>query len=110
MKEIPARSITTQEAEILDLALKRGALVPVADALLADMPALKVVGICTCGCRSIYFEPESRKDQRLAARTGCSSAATCCRKADGHDLDSVKWPCYPSPATLSAMNLTSKPS
>ena len=62
MKEIPARSITTQEAEILDLALKRGALVPVADALLADIPALKVVGICTCGCRSIYFEPESRKD------------------------------------------------
>jgi hypothetical protein len=68
MKEIPARSITTQEAEILDLALKRGALVPVADALLADMPALKVVGICTCGCRSILFEPESRKDQRLAAQ------------------------------------------
>jgi hypothetical protein len=83
MKEIPARSITTQEAEILDLALKRGALVPVADALLADIPALKVVGICTCGCRSIYFEPESRKDQRLADTWG--------RTADGKQIDVMVW-------------------
>jgi hypothetical protein len=44
--------------------------VPVADALLADIPALKVVGICTCWCRSIYFESESRKDQRLADTWG----------------------------------------
>jgi len=56
MKEITPRSITTQEAEVLDLALRRGAMVPVPDSVLADLPSLKVVGICTCGCRSIYFE------------------------------------------------------
>ena len=47
VKVITPRSITIREAEVLDLALKRGALVPVPDFVLADVPSLKVVGICT---------------------------------------------------------------
>jgi hypothetical protein len=42
MKEIPARPITTQEGEVLNLALTRGALAPVPDSALADVPSLKV--------------------------------------------------------------------
>jgi hypothetical protein len=83
MKEIPPRSITTQEAEVLDLALRRGAIVPVPDSVLADVPSLKVVGICTCGCRRIYFERESRKDQRRADTWG--------RTADGKQIDVMVW-------------------
>jgi len=83
MKEITPRSITTQEAEVLDLALRRGAMVPVPDSVLADLHSLKVVGTCTCGCRSIYFERESSKDQRLADTWG--------RTADGKQIDVMVW-------------------
>jgi len=83
MKEIPARPITTQEGEILNLALTLGALAPVADSVLAGVPSLKVVGICGCGCRSIYFARESRKDQRLADTWG--------RTADGKQIDIMVW-------------------
>jgi hypothetical protein len=70
MKEIAERPITIQESEVLGLALRRGAMAPVPDSVLAEVPALKVVGICGCGCRSIYFARESRKDQRLADTWG----------------------------------------
>jgi len=83
MKEIPARPITTQEGEVLSLALRRGALAQVPEAVLADVPSLKVVGICDCGCRSIYFARESRKDQRLADTWG--------RTADGKQIDILVW-------------------
>jgi len=83
MKEIATRPITAQEAEVLDLALRRGAMVPVQDSVLADVPSLKVVGICDCGCRSIYFARESRKDQCLADTWG--------RSADGKQIDVMVW-------------------
>jgi hypothetical protein len=83
MKEIPARPITTQEAEVLDLALRRRAIAPVPDSVLADVPSLKVIGICACGCRSIYFARESPKDQRLADTWG--------RTADGKQIDVIVW-------------------
>lgn len=83
MKDIPARLITTQEAEILDLALRRGAMVQVQDSVLAGVHSLKVVGLCACGCRSIYFQRESRKDQPLADTWG--------RTADGKQIDIMVW-------------------
>jgi hypothetical protein len=83
MKEIPARPITMQEAKVLDIALRRGAMAPLPDSVFADVPSLKVVGICACGCRSIYFARESRKDQRLADTWG--------RTADGRQIDVMVW-------------------
>ena len=83
MREIPARAITTEEAEVLALALKRGAIAPVPDQILADVPSLEVVGVCTCGCRSIYFARESRKDQRLADTWG--------RTANDKQIDVMVW-------------------
>ena len=83
MKEIPARNITMQEAEVLDLALRRGAMTPVPDSVLANVPSLKVVGICTCGCRSIYFARESVKDRPLAD--------TWARTADGKQIAVMVW-------------------
>ena len=83
MKEIPARPITTQEGEVLNLALTRGALAPVPDSALAERPVTQGWGICGCGCRSIYFARESRKDQRLADTWG--------RTADGEQIDIMVW-------------------
>lgn len=67
----------------MDLALRRGATAPVPDSMLADVRSLQVVGICPCGCRSIYFERESRKDGRLADTWG--------RTADGKQIDVMVW-------------------
>jgi hypothetical protein len=83
MKEVPARPITTEEAEVLELALRRGAMAPVPDAVLADVRSLQVLGVCPCGCRSIYFARESRKDGRLADTWG--------RTADGKQIDVMVW-------------------
>ena len=59
--------------------------------------------------REDSFEVTAGPDGRLPAKTGRSSPITRRPKADGHELDSVKWPGYPSPATLSVMRLTDKP-
>jgi hypothetical protein len=83
MREVPARVITTEEAEVLERALRRGAIAPVPDWALADVPLLEVVGVCTCGCRSIYSAHESRKDRRLADTWG--------RTADGKQIDVIVW-------------------
>jgi hypothetical protein len=83
MKEVPARPITSQEAEVLDLALRRGALAEVPESLLAEVPSLEVVGVCPCGCRSIYIARESAKERRLADTIG--------RTADGMQIDVMVW-------------------
>jgi hypothetical protein len=46
-------------------------------------PVTQGWGICGCGCRSIYFARESRKDQRLADTWG--------RTADGKQIDIMVW-------------------
>ena len=68
---------------MLELALRRGALEPVSESLLAEVPLLRVVGVCPCGCRSLYFSPESRKDTRLADTWG--------QTADGKHIDILVW-------------------
>ena len=83
MKEVPARPLTAHEAEVLDLALQRGAVVSVPDSVLRGVLSLEVVGVCTCGCRSIYFAGESRKDKRLADTWG--------HTADGKRIDVLVW-------------------
>jgi hypothetical protein len=83
MKEVAARPITPQEAEVLDLALRRGALISVPESMLANVASLQMIGVCPCGCRSIYFAPESRKDVRLADTIG--------RTADGKQIDVMVW-------------------
>jgi len=68
---------------VLDLALRRGALAEVPETLLAKVPSLEVVGICPCGCRSIYFARESAKERRLADIIG--------RTTDGKQIDVMVW-------------------
>jgi hypothetical protein len=65
------------------LALRRSALVPLPESVLADVPLLRVVGLCACGCRSIYFAPESSKDKRLAVSIG--------RTTKGKQIDVMVW-------------------
>jgi hypothetical protein len=83
MKRVTERAITAEEAEVIELALRRGALVPLPDSMLADVPLLRVIGLCACGCRSIHFAPEARKDKRLADTIG--------RTADGKQIDIMVW-------------------
>ncbi len=68
---------------MLGRALERGAIDAVSQAMLTEVPSLEVVGICTCGCRSIYFARESRKDKRLADTWG--------HTADGKQMDVMVW-------------------
>lgn len=83
MKEIAAREITAQEAEVLELALQRGRLVALPDSVFANLRELRVVGVCECGCRSIYLSPESQTDRRVADTFG--------RTADGRHVDVMVW-------------------
>jgi hypothetical protein len=83
MKEIATRPITAQEAEVLELALRRGGLVPVPESVIAQVRCLDVVGVCDCGCRSVYFAREAQKDRRLADTWG--------RTADGKQIDVMVW-------------------
>ena len=68
---------------MLDLALRRGALVSTSESFLAQVASLEVVGVCTCGCRSIYFAREPKKEKRLADTVG--------RTADGKQIDVMVW-------------------
>jgi len=83
MRPAAERPISEHEARVLELALRRGAVTPIAESIFADVSSLRVVGECACGCRSIYFARESRKDQRLADTWG--------RTAGGKQIDVMVW-------------------
>jgi len=83
MKCISPRPIAPEEVAVLDAALQRAALVPAPAALLRATKALKVVGVCDCGCRSLYFRLPSSEDFRIADATGLL--------ADGTRIDVMVW-------------------
>ena len=56
MKTIPPRPITPDEKAVLSQALSRIGLRPEAQAHLAELDGLEVVGLCECGCGSLYFQ------------------------------------------------------
>jgi hypothetical protein len=83
MKEVPARLIAPQELAVLERALRVGAIEPLSDSVFAELPALQVIGVCPCGCRSLYFSGESRGDRRIADTWG--------RTAEGAQIDIMVW-------------------
>jgi hypothetical protein len=83
MRPVAERPISEHEARVLELALRRGAVTPISKLIFADVSSFRVVGECACGCRSIYFARESRKDQRLADTWG--------RTAGGIQIDVMVW-------------------
>jgi hypothetical protein len=83
MRQVAERPISEHEAKVLELALRRGAETSIPDSIFADVTSLRVIGECACGCRSVYFSPESRKDVVLANTTG--------KTADGKQIDVMVW-------------------
>ena len=51
--------------------------------MLNSLESLSVVGVCECGCRSIYFTPIDRNDARIANGVG--------QTADGKFVDVMVW-------------------
>jgi len=83
MRPVAERSISEHEAKVLEIALRRGAVTSISESVFSGVSSLRVVGECACGCRSIYFSRESRKDQPLANTWG--------RTAGGKQIDVMIW-------------------
>jgi hypothetical protein len=83
VKAIPPRPIAPDELAVLEAALLRAPLKPIPPAMASSLSSLNVVGVCECGCRSIYFSPISRKDSRIADGIG--------RIPDGKRVEVMVW-------------------
>lgn len=70
MKGIPARPIQPGEAAVVRNALLKAPLGQVLEPMLREVESLKVVGICECGCRSLYFGPTQKGEKRVADGVG----------------------------------------
>ena len=66
MKASCPRPIAPDELAVLGAALLRAPLKPIAPAMKSSLSSHNVVGVCECGCRSVYFSPINRKDSRIA--------------------------------------------
>ena len=70
MIPVAERALSSAETAVLESALRQSALVQVNDTMLSTLSALRVVGICACGCKSVYFEPIAKEDTLLADTWG----------------------------------------
>lgn len=70
MKNITVRPISETEAAVLRQALHRAAVAPISEETIRAIEALKVKGVCECGCRSVEFVTPEGIEQRLADGVG----------------------------------------
>jgi len=70
MKNITVRPISEIEAAIVRQVLHRAAVAPISEETVRSIEALKVKGICECGCRSVEFDAPEGIEQRLADGAG----------------------------------------
>lgn len=66
IKPIPARPISQEEVELLSKVLLKAAIRPDSQTHLAKLAELNVVGVCECGCGSLYFQPSEPGCQMIA--------------------------------------------
>ena len=78
------RSISTQEAQILERALEVGATEPIAPATVASIKDLCVTATCKCGCATVWFSPSGASAN---GRPLADARAT----SDGQDIDVLVW-------------------
>lgn len=83
MRVIPARPIQHTEAAVVRNALLKAPFGQVPQSMLREVQSLKVVGVCECGCRSIYFGPTDKSDYRVADGIGYL--------ADGDRIEVMVW-------------------
>ena|SRR5690242_14569108 len=82
MKAVEPRPISYQEAAVVRAALLKAPLGQVAG-LVEQADALRVVAVCECGCRSVYFCSISAQDRRVADGVGFTSS--------GEHIDVMVW-------------------
>lgn len=70
MKTIPPRSLEPNEAAVVRNALLRAAVRPVGSEMLDQIEKLNVVGVCDCGCPSVYFREIESGDCIVADAVG----------------------------------------
>lgn len=70
MKEITPRPIQPDELAVLKAALERAPIESISESVISSINSLNVIGLCECGCKSIYFLPINRKDRRIADGVG----------------------------------------
>jgi hypothetical protein len=83
MQPVEARPITPEELAVLRQALLRGASAPVPESAVEALQNLAVIGICPCGCKSVYFAPESGDDRIIADTWG--------KTAEGEFIGVMVW-------------------
>jgi hypothetical protein len=83
MREISPRPIQPDELAVLRAILVRAPITEMSPALIGSLDHLKVVGLCDCGCKSVYFSPIGRSDRRIADGAG--------RTASGKRVDVMVW-------------------
>jgi hypothetical protein len=83
MRAVTPRPIAPEELAVLERALRVAPVATVSDSVFAELTTLQVVGVCTCGCRSVYFSAESHGDMRIADTWG--------RTLDGAQIDIMVW-------------------
>lgn len=83
MKVIPARPLKQTEVAVVRNALLKAPLGEVPKPMLREVESLKVIGICECGCGSIYFGPTHKPDRPVADGIGYS--------ADGERIEIMVW-------------------
>jgi len=70
MKAITPRSIAPVEAAIVRDALIKAPIALVPQAMIDEDKTLEVVGLCECGCGSLYFRPIQKEQYRVADGVG----------------------------------------
>jgi hypothetical protein len=83
MKVITPRAIQPDELAVLEAAISRAPVVSASGVVFKNLQALSVIGICECGCRSVYFLPPGRGHTRIADGLG--------RTASGKRVDVMVW-------------------
>ena len=92
VKEIAPRPIAVDELAVLEAALLRAPVEPISTTVIAGLRSLNVVGLCECGCKSVYFSAISRKDRRVADGMGVTASGKRVEVmvwANGDDIEAL---------------------
>jgi len=94
MRAISPRQIEPNEAAVVRAALLRAPTERVALSMLREVETLSVLGVCECGCHSLYFRSVTSEDRRVADGVGSLP--------DGETIGILVWACSEQ---LSALEL-----
>jgi hypothetical protein len=74
VKTISPRAVSADELQVIEAVLQRAPVESVSLSLLETLKTLTVVGLCECGCKSLYFSAIGQKDRCIADGVGRTAA------------------------------------